>query len=134
MKFKIIMHYYLSNFSDICFGETKISPNYINYHHIFPKSAKSKKSPKQTYQKMWPNIINNIANIIPIHENSNKKISNKNAPEFINWIENELYLNNNFDYDKYCLNKQLLIDEDFELFLEDRTKKLTSKINAFYKL
>lgn len=134
MKFKIIMHYYLNNFNDILLGIQKINPKSINYHHIFPKSAKSKNNPKQTYQKMWPDIINNIANIIPIHENSNKKISNKNTLEFITWLEKEISKDSVFNYDKYDLNKELLINEDFENFIKYRIKKLTKKINEFFEI
>ena len=84
--------------------------------HIFPKSLLK--------NKFSDSIINNIGNLQILSSNDNESKNNILFEEWIN-TRDETYLNKNY----LPLNKELYKIENFEQFIEERTKILHSEFN-----
>ncbi|MCK9293335.1 DUF262 domain-containing HNH endonuclease family protein [archaeon] len=84
--------------------------------HIFPKSLLK--------NKFSDSLINNIGNLQILSSNDNETKNNIKFEEWIN-TRDETYLNKNY----LPLNKELYKIENFEQFIEERTKILHSEFN-----
>lgn len=102
----------------------------MELHHIFPDNSIIWKEIK----KRWDNIINNIANLTPLtKETNNKFINNKNPSVYIKDFRKEIWDEKFNEYLKTHLISEEMIEmlenDDFDRFIEARTKLILNKIN-----
>ena len=117
--------------------------NKLNEHHIFPTKSEVGKEIFKNYENSFcPNILNNIANIAYITEETNKKILNLNPSDYITEFE-KAYKKEKKHEEFIRIMKSQFINEDmiqdlkednFESFLYKRTKLLINRIDKLCEL
>lgn len=107
----------------------------MELHHIFPVNSEIWKQIK----KRWDNIINNIANLTPLtNETNNKFINNKNPSIYIKNFRKEIwnkkfntYLKTHFISSEMV---SMLENNNFDWFIKARTKLILEKIYELTEL
>lgn len=101
----------------------------MELHHIFPENSVLWKE----IRKRKDNIINNIANLTPLtKETNNKFINNKNPSVYIKDFRKEIWDEKFNEYLKTHLISEEMVEmlenDDFDWFIEARTKLILEKI------
>ena len=99
--------------------------NSRNYHHFFPKSYLKKKD----YED-W--VINSISNITLVYDHLNKRTIGSKAPGV--YMKQFVKTNKNIDKTMQThliedLNDFGVMDNNFETFVEKRSKRILKEIN-----
>jgi len=100
---------------------------YLEKHHIFPKNILEKRGYYQTYEKQ--KTVNEIANRVFLTAKANKEISNSEPIQYLKKVK-EKYPNA-LEQQFVPKNEEFWKLEVFELFLEERRKKIEDEINNF---
>lgn len=112
--------------------------NKLNEHHIFPMKSKIGKKIFRNYEdSYYSNILNNIANIAYITEETNNKIKNQNPSEYIIEIERAYKIAGKYsDFIRIMksqyINEEMINDlknDDFDSFVFKRTQAFIEKID-----
>jgi len=112
----------------------------LDEHHIFPSKSKVGIEIKSRYENSkYDDLLNNIANIALITAETNRgMISNKNPSIYIPEIENQYIEKNKHSEFKAIMLSQFINDnalhalreDNFELFMYERTKEMMDQIHA----
>ena len=102
----------------------------MELHHIFPENSIIWKE----IRKKWDNLLNNIANLTPLtKETNNKFINNKNPSIYIKDFRKEIWNEKFNEYLKTHLISEEMVEmlenDNFDWFIEARTKLILNKIN-----
>ncbi|KJJ39873.1 DUF262 domain-containing protein [Aequorivita vladivostokensis] len=96
--------------------------NKLEEHHIFPKKSELGKNISSKYEKhKYDDIINNIANIALItNETNNKRISSRLPSDYITDFENQYIEANKYDEFLEIMDSQFISKEMIEMLKKDQ--------------
>lgn len=109
----------------------------LEHHHIFPLSSDFAKNYKNQNSDPDTNLINNIANIALLTDETNNKIRKKNPSVYIKELEEEYIRVNKKDKFDAIMHSQFIDDEmvemlkndQFEDFIKRRTTLIKDRID-----
>jgi len=111
----------------------------LEHHHIFPfNSDFAKKYRQENADPEKANLINNIANIALLTDETNNKIRKKNPSVYIKELEQEYRNIDKYEDFKSIMKSQFITDimleklkeDDFEAFISARTEEILKHINS----
>jgi len=130
-RYKAILALLRRSIMEDFYSGSKIESNNLEIHHIFPRSFGAKKK------------VDSIANLVPLTRESNQLLSNRNPSEYIAELgrhtsiqkANERLANALFPVRLTSTGEiapQILSDDQYEAFLQERGKLILKKIASLF--
>ena len=105
-------------------GKTHSNDKNVDMHHIFPKNSVVIKKNQE-----WKDKSDTIINVTPLTSRENKYISNSNPSDYLEKLEEKATNNFNEILKEHGIEKEFLVNDDFEKFIKYRGDFILDKIN-----